>query len=178
MHEYPKVHFNVASWNLLITKVFNLRNLSVSKIMEQDYTEHKTTHPWGYEIFFLKDRKKEGVCKSYNNNGVLLSISNYKNGKLDGEYRSFYQNGLPEIICNYKNGLLNGKYERTTKYGREEHIYVDGKKHGYAVVYHNNGKLWIDTSYINDMLDGPYISFNEDGTERFCRYYSKGVRQI
>jgi len=52
--------------------------------------------------------KKDGVIKTYYNNGQLESEANYKNGELDGSYKVWYKDGQLKGEANYKNGKKEG----------------------------------------------------------------------
>ena len=45
--------------------------------------------------------KKEGIYKSYHDNGQLWEEINYINGKMNGIYKSYYSNGELEFEVNY-----------------------------------------------------------------------------
>ncbi len=52
------------------------------------------------EEYYEIDGKKEGVYKSYFENGNIDIICNYIDGKLNGEYKSYHMNGQLNFINN------------------------------------------------------------------------------
>ncbi|SNW62743.1 MORN-repeat protein [Orpheovirus IHUMI-LCC2] len=89
-----------------------------------------------------------GSYKRYNCGGNIWMLCEYINGKREGEYKECYdinlwKNDLPlKVTCQYKNGKLNGTYQ----------------------VYDNEGRLYIESYYVNDQR----IRY-----EKECWYYRK-----
>ena len=50
-------------------------------------------------------KKKNGVVKTYYDNGQLESRTNYKDSKLNGLHESWYENGKPRESTMYKDGV-------------------------------------------------------------------------
>jgi antitoxin component YwqK of YwqJK toxin-antitoxin module len=59
--------------------------------------------------YYIKNGKKDGVCKSYYITGELFSIEFYKNGKNFGLYRKYWPNG--KIKESYYWSEKDGYYE-------------------------------------------------------------------
>ena len=99
---------------------------------------------------------KDGVLKSYYENGNLQETSYYKDGKLEGIQIAYYENGSLKSESTYKNGKLNGmvkSYYENGKIQREFNT-KDGKLNGLAKEYLENGNLLGEINYKNDKLDG------------------------
>ncbi|SDD93919.1 energy transducer TonB [Pedobacter soli] len=130
----------------------------------------------------------EGLCLSYNKQGVLVSKINFKNGKLSGECIYYYDNGKLQNLFVYdelannpdkqqrkwvtgidslgnqfiKDG--NGTYKGTDKEGlTEEGNYLDGYKNG----------IWKGTSD-----KGSYEEIYENGIFKSGRSTLKNGKQI
>ena len=58
------------------------------------------------EEYYEIDGKKEGVYKSYYDNGQLKEICNYIDGKRNGKYKLYHYNGYLDVICNYIDGKI------------------------------------------------------------------------
>lgn len=88
-------------------------------------------HKYGKLVSELnyKDGKLHGLCKYYNDSGILERELNYKNGKRNGLCK-YWEDGYIRSISNYRNDRLNGidKYfEYETKELLEENIFKNGK---------------------------------------------------
>jgi len=55
--------------------------------------------------YFFKDDEYEGICKEWNNNGILIRAMQYRRGHEDGQQQQFYDNG--KIRSNYF--IINGR---------------------------------------------------------------------
>ena len=71
------------------------------------------------EEYFISDNKKEGIYKSYHNNGQLNVEVNYIDGKMNEIYKSYHYNGQLNVEVNY----------------------IDDKRNGIFKSYYNNGQL-------------------------------------
>jgi antitoxin component YwqK of YwqJK toxin-antitoxin module len=70
-----------------------------------------------YEYTY-KNNEKHGTCITYNDNGTLRKIENYKEGILDGLYEEFYSNGSKKSRMRYIAGALTGQVENWDLLGR------------------------------------------------------------
>ncbi|MBL7820248.1 MAG: toxin-antitoxin system YwqK family antitoxin [Saprospiraceae bacterium] len=100
------------------------------KTAENKNADGKVFEKYTYTI---KDGKelKEGGYEKYDDQGMLIETSFYKNGKL---------NGIRKL---YKNGILESEETR-----------LEDKYEGPFKAYHPNGKLQIEANYINDIMTG------------------------
>jgi len=80
-------------------------------------------------LAFSSCNNKNGMSEKYDADGLLLKVTNHRNGKLDG--RQFF----------YEKGKLVKETE-----------YLQGKKHGYWVDYGHNRDTLKVTHYRNDSL--------------------------
>lgn len=58
-----------------------------------------------------QEGRKEGVFKSYYNDGNLRSVGNYRAGKRDGLFKKFYENGQLMFKANYRADAIEGEIE-------------------------------------------------------------------
>jgi len=84
------------------------------------------------EEYFICDNKKEGIYKSYHDNGQLKEEVNYIDGKKNGIRKSYHENGQLWDEVNY----------------------IDGKENGILKLYHRNGQLEIEVNYIDGKANG------------------------
>ena len=95
-----------------------------------------------------KEGEKEGLSKSYHENGRLEQEGNYKNGLAEGVWKWYHENGQLAGEANNINGLAEGVVKE----------------------YHVNGQLSFEGNYKNDhdLLESEAKCWNEDGTEIPC----------
>lgn len=144
-----------------------------------DYTR-KEFHPnkkLAVEETFI-DRKKEGICKYYNQNGILLYNINYKAG-FPLKKEIFLENGVLREVFNYKNNLKDGKYKVFDELGvlQVEGFYKTDYKDGLWVYYNDDGSKRTTLNYKNDVKDGLSQKFNKAGTVEREGHYKNDQKQ-
>lgn len=77
-----------------------------------------------------------------------------------------------EISNQYKDGLKDGKWE-TYKNGSLiiTSYFIEGKKNGPYIEYHDNGIISTEGSFIDDKRDGKWISYYINGSLKYDRNY-------
>jgi antitoxin component YwqK of YwqJK toxin-antitoxin module len=94
-----------------------------------------------YQHYFLKNGKKDGLFKEYDNHlNKLIYECYYKNDKRHGEYK----------LYDDTEGKLNRHF-----------FYKDGKKDGKYKHYYQNEQLFICCFYKNDKINGEYKLYNK-----------------
>ncbi|OGF48121.1 MAG: hypothetical protein A2231_09145 [Candidatus Firestonebacteria bacterium RIFOXYA2_FULL_40_8] len=113
----------------------------------------------------LKDGKKEGVWSTYYQNDKILAEITYKNGVKDGKYTCYYQRGQKWEEGLYNNGLVEGKWSSWYPDGKlkEECYYTAGKLNGEQWYYNLSGKKQELQIFKDNMEDGEWIDYKEDG---------------
>ncbi|MEW6773276.1 MAG: hypothetical protein AB1304_04695 [Bacteroidota bacterium] len=110
--------------------------------------------------------KKQGIWRTYWNNGDLRSECFYVDDKKNGLEIIFYDTpDCPEQEAYYKNDSLDGwliRYSKRCKKIFEEH-YVAGKKEGWEIEYYDNGMKKATGYYKNGALDGFYKVYDKKG---------------
>lgn len=107
--------------------------------------------------FIVFDEKLQKIIektpyKNHKENGISIKYFYEKNGRIETPYVDGKVQG---VVLYYSNDIIF----------REEN-YIDGKKEGitkdYKIV---NGKaiLWAETSYKNNLKDGLFIEYEDDG---------------
>ena len=100
--------------------------------------------------------KKEGVAKTWFNNGVLKLESHYKQNKLEGSYISWWNNGVLAMDTNYTNGKLQGiqkQWYYTGVLAKQRNL-VDGKENGIQQAWLKNGKMYVNYEAKNGRIFG------------------------
>lgn len=149
-------------------------------------------------------KKKNGLFRFFNKEGVLIDEVNYKDDLFDGQGKLFYDNGNLKQIANYKKGesvgmvtiykenkpnVLDGtgKLKNNNVIGEWTYYHEDGKtietkgsyddngkQIGLWQSFYKNGKVKAQSTYVNGKREGERTLFNEDGTVSKTEQYSKG----
>ena len=97
------------------------------------------------------DGKEHGLYQSWHENGQKMNECTFVHGEEHGLYQSWYKNGQLEDEWTYVNGILNGLYQSWYENGQkmEECTYVDGEEHGLYRTWYETGQLEDECHYIN-----------------------------
>lgn len=112
----------------------------------------------------FKADKKHGIFKEYNQNTFLLASDvNYKDNKVHGKMNKYYDNGnLKSRAIYYVEIEVNGTILRNI---------FDGKREQ----FHENGQLDFAQNYILGKKDGTLEKFNPDGILVEKAFYQKDL---
>ena len=124
-------------------------------IWEYNYAENNSEHCY-YPFKKGVNYRKDGLCREWTKNGVLIKEINWSNNKEDGLCRKWHKKGA-EL--------------------REEGNYIEGKKDGLWRWRHENGQLSSEVNYINGKYEGIYRSWNRDGKISSEVEYKNGKKQ-
>lgn len=95
----------------------------------------------------------DGLCKSFDENGNLLSKYNYEKGSLQGETKYFYPTGEIKKI----------------------EPFVNNEIHGILIEYKKNGLIHFKSSYKNGVLDGTSLGYYSEDNISFMEDYANGL---
>jgi len=99
------------------------------------------------DVVYYNGEKFSGFEYSYQENGLLQKIGQYKNGLLDGPFTWFYEDGNPHYVNQFKSGL----------------------HHGWCNMWYENGILWIRGYYNNGKVDpGSQRCWDKSGNKESC----------
>ncbi len=135
---------------------------------ENDYGMSQSNSLTAYNIIVVKKEgvfdNDNGLKKSYDNDGNMVSEFTLKAAKLEGIGKSFYPNGKPKVISNFIKGKKQGGSREYDDDGNltAEYTYVSDELNGPYKIY-ENGKLKISGSILNGKKNGNFKLFNEDG---------------
>ena len=120
-------------------------------------------------LYNYKEGKRDGLWRSWHENGQLRTEKNYKDGKGDGLSMRWYENGQLQREYNYKDGKRDGLWRGWYANGQleREKNYKDGKGDGLYRGWHENGQL----EYEYNIKDGKEINekcWDYDGNEIKC----------
>lgn len=116
---------------------------------------------------YLND-KREGTSYYFHQNGRLKEEVQFAGNKRNGVSKEFDENGLLITVQIFNNGVLVDR----EKINRED---KDGLKQGIWREYYANGKVKSEINYENDILNGPYKEFDEDGNIKVLLQYANGL---
>jgi len=105
-----------------------------------------------------KETPKNGLHKTYFDNGQKETEHNYKDSLLSGKWSQWYKNGQVSIIGNYENNHLNGGWKQWDGNGR---LVVVGR-------YKNNMPIdsWVHYVYEDKNLK----TEKKDGSLRYWKF--------
>ncbi|HPG73478.1 MAG TPA: hypothetical protein PLM49_04240 [Bacteroidales bacterium] len=121
--------------------------------------------------------------------GMQIVAETYENGQArkvfifaDSSYSEliyevqYYESGQRKMEGPYLEGNRHGKwmawYENDTVWSVG--YYKQGKRHGLSAVYHPNGIKFYDKNYINNVAEGKWSFYSEQGELVSEAFYHKG----
>lgn len=128
----------------------------------------------GYYI----NKKKEGVWRFYDGQGILASKETYKDGVKEGEYLVYNLNGSISRQTYFVNGIENGYRKTFDKEGNllTEGEIVDGQSDGVHKIY-RNGVINIEGAYKHAVRDGEWRYYDEKGQVYKIEVYELGIKK-
>jgi uncharacterized protein len=116
---------------------------------------------------FIND-KKEGLSKDFYENGKIKEEAAYKNNSKNGLAKEYNEDGLIITLNTYKNGVLIDRQ----KINRKD---SNGLKQGIWIEYFADGKAKKETNYRDDILEGSYKEYDENGGIKLHLEYKNGL---
>lgn len=115
---------------------------------------------------FVND-KREGTSFSYFTSGKVKEEVQYVNNKRNGWSREFNEEGQVITLQRFNNGILvdREKLNRTDE---------RGLKQGTWRSYYPNGRAMVEANYKDDVLNGPYQEYDENGNLKLMLQYANG----
>ncbi len=105
--------------------------------------------------FVYKNDYKEGTAKKYYHNGKLKLERMYKQGRKHGYERSYTEKGILTEEIPFNDGIVNGTLKVFDEETGRPFLFVDfveGIKHGKAVKYSADGKIYAVVNFENDYV--------------------------
>lgn len=116
---------------------------------------------------FVND-KREGLSLYYYPEGLIKEEVQYVNNKRQGWTREFDKEGKLISLQRFNNGTLVER-ERINRSDEQ------GLKQGVWKTYFPNGRIRSEINYRDDLLNGPYKEYDENGNVSVLLQYAKGV---
>jgi len=134
--------------------------------------------------WYMKNGKEHGIIKCWFDNGVLSKESNMNEGVKNGLETIWDNDGDTILIGNYKNGTRIGKWKRF--YNKKKWViynYVEGKYSGQTIEHllDSTGKtIWVNGQYLDGKETGTWKWFDNDSNLFLTVSYEHGkvINQI
>ena len=153
------IPFVNGSWEGTIIEYYSNGNIDasleyVAGIKNGVHTYYKSTGLLYYSYVYVNDIR-HGLAKRYTYNGVLDTTTPYVNGIIEGVVTEYHFDAYPKIysITQYENNLREGSF--------------------YS--YHISGNKRTTGTYINDLQEGNWVTFDDDGDMTECTIYNTGT---
>ena len=106
------------------------------------------------------------MCSSdlYYKNGEIKTFVIFKNGKRNGVYKSYYEDGTILLESMYINGVQEGFEKCYYNNGKikEENNFKNGERNGVCKTYSKDGQLLLEITYRAGLRNGQYIEYYEE----------------
>lgn len=130
----------------------------------------------------VAERSSAPIHYLYTNNNLVGKgkvVGEGDSAKLVGPWEFYYDNGLVK-----SKGLLTDKQQKTGEWLfyydngvlKERSEYKDGKAEGKSMVWFDNGKLYAETIYKQDEIDGVYATNYYNGLPHLYEHYTNGKK--
>jgi antitoxin component YwqK of YwqJK toxin-antitoxin module len=143
----------------------HLKAVMIYKTPERVYA--KLYNPDGKKLAegYYQNKKKDSVWTFYDKKGRIVAKDGYDNGSRDGSSIRFFRNGDTSHVVQWKNGKRNGKIVQYFENGKEKLIgyYSNGSLKGPLTIFYPNGYKKVEGHYKEDLRDGKWIHYNEQG---------------
>lgn len=129
---------------------------------------------------FYKNDKPVGLMKRYFNDNSLMAELYFYPNSTKIKAKLYFQAGPLAAEGIYsdkdvKDSVWN-YYSFYTKTLSARETYIKGKKSGIAYSYFSDGRVAEEKSWKNDILDGVWKQYFENGVIRFSTFYTNGKR--
>lgn len=115
----------------------------------------------------ISKNKLNGLWKSYDENGNIISSVNYKNGEVDGIAYFYYPNETSSVKSKitFEEDIIIGIYQEFYQNGvnKATITYKKGKPNGDAEFFYDSGLLMISGQFENGLKSGKWKHFTETG---------------
>jgi len=123
--------------------------------------------------------EKQGTIKSYDEQGNVHEIGEFKDGKLHGTRKIHFTNGIVEIEETYKAGVFHGSYTKNYPSGKNKISgdYVEGTMEGIWKTFYESGELKDEVTMKDNLENGPFKEYYQNGNKKAIGTYLKGENE-
>lgn len=119
--------------------------------------------------------RKHGQWVEYKGDGLIMSITNYRNGLKHGVALTFSDRAEVATKASYYTDVLEGEFiEYNRRKIKSISNYSGGKLNGSKKSFYENGKIQEDSNYKDGILDGVAKYYNNQGDLLFEYVYEDG----
>jgi antitoxin component YwqK of YwqJK toxin-antitoxin module len=125
------------------------------------------------QLGYYVDDKPHGVVTSYYQDSVVSHENEYVHGVRHGHAYLYHKNGCPGEEAYYKNGLkdsISRNWEEINCKLLKEGYWSKGKRNGRFIQYGFFGDTLSLESYVDDVLEGPYMAWEDKQLETIGQY--------
>ncbi|UPO98895.1 hypothetical protein MKD34_12735 (plasmid) [Cetobacterium somerae] len=193
---YEDITFDITDKNIIKIEVFE--NATNNLISQRIVTSS------GYNTLVINPALKEycvenfefvknGYRYLYNEKDVLLEEQEYSNGEIVGTSKYYYEDGSLKFLINlnqtiefYETGELKSKAYNFKKFSKIVEYYLNGNLMSVGTLNHNNeyigmgwtfyenGQLKKICSYVDNLIDGEYKDYYDNGVLKTDSFYVLG----
>lgn len=148
---YKPIIFAISGYCLGLITYYLITVFGSSEYNYSRYLEKNSNGSPKIDAFYSRLQKRQGVEKTYHDNGAIECLMNYNNGLTDEFFMCFYDNGDLEGVSFYKSSKRNGRvlyFHKNYIIKADEH-YIDGLKQGEFKYYDSTGTLTDFEKYDN-----------------------------
>ena len=114
----------------------------------------------------VKNGKLNGYFKRYDDGGLLIYETSYRDDVISDDVKMYYDNGKPLVVFAYSGGLLNGETVGYYKTGEKfyEATFKNNLRNGWQRYFYENGATAVESLYENGVWNGKdYKEYAENG---------------
>lgn len=139
---------------------------------------------------YNKAEKREGICRYFNDTGLVINARVYKNGIMMGEgmadadgikkglWMEYYESENLRAMGNYEAGLKLGEwkfYYENEKLEQKGNFAKGEYYDGHWEWYFPDESLWRDEYYVYGLENGPFKEYSDSGTTVYKGEYVEGL---
>lgn len=128
---------------------------------------------------YFKDNKPIGTFKRYYDDGALFAVQTFFDNSEFSVVKMYYQTGNIAAEGRYKGKEKDSIWKYYSYYDktlRLEENYKNGKRHGASIKYYPNGRPAEILMYSNDLKNGSWKQFFQNGTLKLDAVYKNDKR--
>lgn len=193
---YEDITFDITDKNIIKIEVFEnaTNNLMSQRIVTSSGYNTLVINP-ALKEYCVENFEfvKNGYRYLYNEKDVLLEEQEYSNGEIVGTSKYYYEDGSLKFLINlnqtiefYETGELKSKAYNFKKFSKIVEYYLNGNLMSVGTLNHNNeyigmgwtfyenGQLKKICSYVDNLIDGEYKDYYDNGVLKTDSFYVLG----
>lgn len=193
---YEDITFDITDKNIMKIEVFEnaTNNLMSQRIVTSSGYNTLVINP-ALKEYCVENFEfvKNGYRYLYNEKDVLLEEQEYSNGEIVGTSKYYYEDGSLKFLINlnqtiefYETGELKSKAYNFKKFSKIVEYYLNGNLMSVGTLNHNNeyigmgwtfyenGQLKKICSYVDNLIDGEYKDYYDNGVLKTDSFYVLG----